>query len=596
MVKQVNLTINGKATTVADDMTILAAAQALGIKIPTLCFHWGINDCGACRVCCVEIEGSDQLVAACNNVVADGMVILTNSAKARATRKLNVELILSEHDIQCASCVRGGDCELRALANNLNIIDQRFEQNIEPFEWDIDSPLIRDAGKCIKCMRCIKVCQDITSADIWGLKNRATRTTIGVTDGLQFEDSKCTLCGQCIVRCPVGALRERDDTDKVMAFVDDPELTTVIQIAPATRTSWGEQLGLSYDDASVQRLAAALKRVGFDYIFDTDFTADLTIVEEGSEFIERFTHRDQYSWPMFTSCCPGWVRFVKAFYPEFIPNLSTAKSPQQMFGAVTKSFFADHAGLDADKLRCISIMPCTAKKHECDIAVFEDAGAGRDVDVVLTVRELTRLLKSEFVDAAKLPEIELDSPLGIGTGAAEIFGATGGVMEAALRSAYFLVTGENPDPDAFANVRGLDGWKEATFEVPGAGEVRVAVASGLANTRKLLEAIKAGEVEYDFVEIMTCPGGCVNGGGQPYTDNLAAPYIRGQVLYGLDQRNEYRFSHENPSVALIYEEFLKTPLSEKSHHLLHTDHTAWCMPGEVCDCDDCDCAEEKSTH
>jgi len=594
MVNQVSLTINGKTASVPDDMTILAAAQSVGIKIPTLCFYWGINECAACRVCCVELEGSDQLIAACNNVVADGMVIKTNTAKVKSTRKLNVELILSQHDVQCTSCVRGGNCELRTLANDLNIIDQRFEQNIEPTEWNFDLPLIRDASKCIKCMRCINVCQNVQATNIWDLKNRATRTTIGVKGAIELEESNCALCGQCIVRCPVGALRERDDTDRALEYVADPDIVTVIQIAPAVRAAWGEEPGLTHEQATVQRLAAALKAAGFDYIFDTDFTADLCIMEEGSEFIERFTHRDDYQWPMFTSCCPAWIRWIKAHYPNYVPNLSTAKSPQQMFGPVAKTFFAERSGIDPNTIRCISIMPCIAKKHECDLPAFNDAGAGQDVDLVLTVRELNRLLKAEFIDFEALPEIELDSPLGTGTGAAEIFGATGGVMEAALRSAYFLVTGENPPVEAFAEVRGLDGWKEAVFEVPGAGPVRVAVASGLGNTRKLMEAIDAGEVEYDFVEIMSCPGGCVNGGGQPITDNLAAAYVRGQVLYGLDRQNEYRFSHENPSITLIYNEYLEAPLGHKSHHLLHTDHTAWQMPSEMaCDCADEDCDCEK---
>ncbi|MCL2137031.1 MAG: [FeFe] hydrogenase, group A [Coriobacteriia bacterium] len=592
MVNQVNISINGKQTTVPDSMTILAAAQRLGIKIPTLCFYWGINDCGACRVCCVEIEGSDQLAAACNNKVAEGMVIQTNSPKARKTRKMNVELILSQHEVQCTSCVRGGNCELRLLANDLDIIDTRFEDKVEPFDWNDDFPLIRDASKCIKCMRCIQVCRNVQDIHIWDLKNRASRTTVGVSDGQAIEESKCSLCGQCIVRCPVGALRERDDTDRVYEFLDDPEITTIVQIAPAVRSAWGEQLGLSHEEATVQRLAAALKQVGFDYVFDTNFSADLTIMEEGSEFIERFTHRGEHALPMFTSCCPAWIRWVKAYYPELVPNLSTAKSPQQMFGPIIKTFFAEHADIDPNKIRCVSIMPCLAKKEECDIPVMNDAQVGRDVDLVLTVRELNRLLKSEHIVAASLDEVELDSPLGTGTGAAVIFGATGGVMEAALRSAYFLVTGENPDADAFKHVRGLDGWKEASFEIPGAGEVHVAVASGLANTRKLVEAILAGEVEYDFVEIMSCPGGCINGGGQPITDNLAAPYLRSQVLYGLDKQSEYRFSHENPSIGLLYNEFLGAPLSEKSHHLLHTDHNAWCMPNEVCADEDCECETE----
>jgi NADH-quinone oxidoreductase subunit G len=589
MVNKVTVSINGKVTQVPETMTILSAATSVGIKIPTLCVIWDVNDVGACRVCLVEIEGSDQLVAACNNLVADGMVITTNSAKVKATRKLNVELILSQHDVQCTSCVRGGNCELRQLANDLNIIDQRFEESFEAFEWNTDIPLIRDASKCIKCMRCINVCAKVQDVNIWDLKNRGSRTTIGVEGGLLLEDSKCALCGQCIVRCPVGALRERDDTDRAMGFVHDPDLVTVIQTAPAVRTSWGEQLGLSSEQATVNRMVAALRSVGFDYIFDTDFTADLTIMEEGSEFIQRFLNRDDYKWPMFTSCCPAWVRWLKAHYPELVDNLSTAKSPQQMFGPVTKTFFAEQIGVDPEKIRCISVMPCLAKKHECDIEVMNDAGAGPDVDMVLTVRELNRLLKSEFIDAAALPEEDYDSPLGVGTGAAEIFGATGGVMEAALRSAYFLITGTNPDPDAFKGVRGMDGWKEATFEIPGAGEIKVAVASGLGNTRKLIEAILAGEVSYDFVEIMSCPGGCVNGGGQPITDNLAAPAIRAQYLYGLDQQNEYRFSHENPSITLVYEQYFGQPLSEKSHHLLHTDHNAWSMPSEAC-CGDEECS------
>ena len=581
MVKQVKVTIDGMTIQVPSDTTILSAAKEVGINIPTLCYLQDVCEVGACRVCVVEVEGSDQLVAACNNLVEDGMVVRTNTPKVRTTRKMNVELMLSQHDVQCATCVRSGICELQTLANNLNIIDSRFEEQIEVFEWNTAIPLIRDASKCIKCMRCINVCDYTQATHIWTLKNRGSRTTIGVMDNLLLEDSPCALCGQCIVRCPVGALRERDDTDQALDFLADPEITTVIQIAPSVRTAWAEQLGLTHEEATVKRLVAALRRVGFDYIFDTDFAADLTIMEEGSEFIKRFTHRDEYSWPMFTSCCPGWVRWIKGHYPNMVDCLSTAKSPQAMFGPVAKTYFADKIGVSPDKMRCISLMPCVAKKHECAIPVLEDAGAGPDVDMVLTVRELDRLLKSQFIDLQNLPEEDFDNPLGTGTGAAEIFGATGGVMEAALRSAYFLVTGSNPDPDAFEEVRGLEGWKAATFEVPGAGPVRVAVASGLGNAANMLEAIDRGEVEYDFVEIMACPGGCVNGGGQPINTDHATPYIRGQVLYGLDKQNTYRFSHENPAITKIYEEFLGAPLSEKSHHLLHTDHHAWKMPNEV---------------
>jgi NADH-quinone oxidoreductase subunit G len=586
MVNMAKVTINGITVEVPENMTILAAAASAGINIPTLCFLWGVNDVGACRVCVVEVEGNDKLVAACNNVVVDGMVITTNSARVKQVRKMNVELILSQHDVQCTTCVRSANCELRKLASDLNIIDQRFEEHVEPFDWNPNTALIRDAGKCIKCMRCVKVCDEIQATHIWDLKNRATRTTIGVAGNLELDESLCALCGQCIVRCPVGALRERDDTDFVLDALHDPEVVTVIQIAPSVRTSWGEDLGLSHEEASAQRLVAALKQVGFDYVFDTDFSADLTIMEEGSEFVERFTHYDDYAWPMYTSCCPGWVRWIKGHYPEMTDNLSTAKSPQGMFGPVAKTYFAEKAGIDPAKICCISIMPCLAKKHECDIPALSDAGVGQDVDAVLTVRELGRLLKSEFIDAANLPEVDFDSPLGIGTGAAEIFGATGGVMEAALRSAYFLVTGENPPhADVFAEVRGLDGWKEASFEVPGAGEVKVAVASGLGNAERLIKAIQAGEVFYHFVEIMACPSGCINGGGQPITSDRTKPAVRTDVLYGLDKKNQYRYSHENPEITTLYKEFFGQPLSHKAHELLHTDHHAWNMPM----CDDCNC-------
>ena len=575
--KQVNITVNGTSVQAFEDMTILAAAAMVDVTIPTLCFFWELNDCGACRVCAVEVEGEEQLVAACNNKIREGMVIRTNTAKVRAARKLNVELLLSQHDVQCTNCVRGGTCELQTLANDLNILDVRFDKQIEKGTWKASFPLIRDAGKCIKCMRCIQVCDNVQATHIWDLKNRATRTSIGVKDALPIEESLCALCGQCITHCPTGALRERDDIDKVLDALTDPDTITVLQMAPAVRTSWAETFGLSHEDATVNRLVAALRKVGIDYVFDTDFTADLTILEEGSEFVHRFLNKDSYAWPMFTSCCPGWLRWIKGHHPELVDQLSTAKSPQQMFGAVAKSYYAEILDVDPKRIFSISIMPCLAKKHECALPTMQSAGAGPDVDVVLTVRELDRLFRSEFIDVSKLAEEPFDKPLGIGTGAGEIFGATGGVMEAALRSAYFLVLGKNPDPDAFAEVRGLDGWKEATFDLEGTS-VRVAVASGLGNTEKLLAALAAGEVAYDFVEIMACPGGCIGGGGQPISELLDFRQQRSDVLYGLDKRNVYRFSHENPSVTKIYEEFLKEPLSEKSHHLLHTNHKDWEMP------------------
>ena len=353
----------------------------------------------------------------------------------------------------------------------------------------------------------------------------------------------------------------------------------VVQIAPAVRTAWGEELGLKPEFATVKRLAAALRRLGFDYIFDTNFSADLTIMEEGSEFLERLKHKDTEKFPMFTSCCPGWVRYVKGHYPEFTDQLSTAKSPQQMFGAVAKSYYAKILGVDPSKIFSVSIMPCIAKKHECAIPVMNDAGGGQDVDVALTTREVVRMIRSSTIVPMSLKEEELDMPLGVGSGAGVIFGATGGVMEAALRSAYYLVTGQNPDPDAFRSVRGMEGWKEAEFDLAGS-TIKVAVVSGLGNAGRLLKSLRQGKVSYDFVEVMACPGGCAGGGGQPIHDGYEMAEERVDILYGLDRVNNLRFSHENPSVIKCYEDYLGAPLSEKAHHLLHTDHHAWKMPEE----------------
>ncbi|MDR3036895.1 MAG: [FeFe] hydrogenase, group A [Coriobacteriales bacterium] len=579
MVKQVNLTINGIEVSAPETMTILAAANKAGIIIPTLCFAWNLNDVGSCRVCVVEVEGAEQLVSACNNLVAEGMVVRTNTPKVRRTRKLNVELLLSQHDVQCTQCVRSGSCELQTLANDLNILDVRFPKQVEPYDWNSDFPLIRDAGKCIKCLRCVQTCDKVQATSVWDLKNRATRSTVGVAQAAPIAESLCALCGQCITHCPTGALRERDDIDAVFEALADPDKITVVQIAPSVRTSWGEPLGLTHEEASVKRLVAALRKMGFDYIFDTDFSADLTIMEEGSEFVKKFGERERHAWPMFTSCCPGWVRWIKGHYPQLTDQLSTAKSPQQMFGAIEKSYHAELIGVDPERIFSLSLMPCLAKKHECAIPGMDDAGAGPDVDVVLTVREVDRLIRAEHIDVKNIAEEDFDTPLGIGTGAGEIFGATGGVMEAALRSAYFLVTGSNPDPDAFAQIRGVEGWKEATFDLAGT-PVRVAVASGLGNAEKLLRALEAGEVQYDFVEIMACPGGCVGGGGQPISELHNVTTVRGKILYGLDSMNEYRFSHENPSITAVYRDYLGAPLSERAHHLLHTDHQAWSMPNE----------------
>ncbi len=576
----VTLKIDNKVVTVPEDTTILEAAKSVHIDIPTLCYLKDVNEIAACRLCVVEIEGHTRLVPSCDNAVAEGMVVYTNSPRVREARRVNLRLLLSQHDTQCTKCTRSGNCKLQQLTTDYNLLGEHYVKDLKKTPDDFTSPILRINNRCVRCMRCVQVCDKIQSMHIWDLIGTGSRTDVGVANFRTLGESDCTFCGQCVTHCPVGALQEHDDTGRVWDALADPKKVTIVQVAPAVRAAWAEYYHLDPKFATAKRMVSCLKEMGFDYVFDTNFAADLTIMEEGSEFIRRFTHRDQYRWPMFTSCCPGWMRFVKGQFPAYVQNLSTAKSPQGMFGAVAKSYFAEKIGVDPHDIFVVSVMPCTAKKSEATFPNLNDACGDPDVDVVLTTREMVRMIRGEQIDPTHMPETEFDSPLGSGTGAAVIFGATGGVMDAALRSAYYLVTGENPPADAFTAVRGMDGWKEATFTIPGAGPVRVAVVSGLGNTRRLMHALQNGDVSYDFVEVMACPGGCAGGGGQPIHDGKELAEYRGDVLWAIDKNMEVRYSHENKDVLKLYHDYLEKPLSHRAHHLLHTDLTEWKMPTE----------------
>lgn len=572
----VNLTIDGKQISVKENTTIMEAAASNGIPIPHLCYLKEINEIAACRVCVVELEGKDRLITSCNNVVKEGMVIHTNSPKVRRHRRTNVELILSQHNCECVTCPRSGNCMLQTVANDLNILDIPYKMKIEKQPWNKEFPLIRDSSKCIKCMRCIQICDKVQSLNIWDVEGTGSRTTVNVSGHKTIEQSDCSLCGQCITHCPVGALRERDDTEKVWDALADPNKIVVTQVAPAVRAAWGEELGFKPGEATVGKILDALKRMGADYVFDTCFSADLTIMEEGTEFIQRFTSGELKDRPMFTSCCPGWLRFAKSQFPHLVKYLSSAKSPQQMFGAVMKTYFAQKLGVKPEQIFTVSVMPCVAKKGEQEMDLFHEEYAGKDIDVVLTTRELVKMIRASHISPETLEDRESDRPMQEGTGAGVIFGATGGVMEAALRSAYFLLKGENPPADAFRSVRveGFNanhGVQEADFQIDDI-TVRTAVVSGLGNTRALLNKIEKGEVHYDFVEVMACPGGCVGGGGQPIHDGEELAFERGKNLYQLDESANLRYSHENPDINLLYEEYFEKPNSHKAHMLLHTDH------------------------
>ncbi|MBR2459969.1 MAG: [Clostridia bacterium] len=577
MENMINLTIDGVAVSVPEGSTVLEAARAANINIPTLCYLKDVQQIGACRICLVEIEKARGLSAACVMPVSEGMVVHTNTPKLRKHRKVILELLLASHNRECTSCVRSGNCELQALCREYGVDAYPFDGAKKECVVDELSPsIVRDNSKCISCRRCIAACTSIQDIGAIGVSKRGFKTKIGAIYDRSIIDTPCVNCGQCIVACPVGALHEKENIDDVWAAIGDPNKYVVVQPAPAVRASIGEEFGMPMGVAQTGKLAASLRRLGFDKVFDTNFGADLTIMEEGTELIHRLTTEGSVL-PMITSCSPGWVTYCEKFYPEFLPNLSTCKSPHEMTGAMVKSYYAEKMGIDPKSIVVVSVMPCTAKKYEAARHELGNDGM-KDVDYVITVRELARMIKQAGIDFAHLPEEKFDHVLGESTGAADIFGATGGVMEAALRTVYELVTKKTLENVDFTEVRGIEGVKEATIDL-GIKKVNVAVAHGTANAKKVLEAIKSGEKSYDFIEVMCCPGGCVTGGGQPIVPAKELQYIdlksvRAKALYAEDGSKKMRKSHENPEIIAIYKEFLGEPCGHKSHELLHTTYTA----------------------
>ena len=572
--EMVNITIDSRKIQVPKNYTILEAARYANIDIPTLCFLKDINEIGACRMCVVEIQGAKSLQAACVYPVSEGLVIYTQSPAVREARKVTLELILSNHEKKCLTCVRSRSCELQKLAEELNIKDLRFEGETYKFPLDDSSPsIVRDPNKCILCRRCVSMCKNVQGVAVIDTNERGFRTIVSSAFNKSLNEVPCTMCGQCINVCPVGALREKDDTDKVWEALANKDLHVVVQTAPAVRVALGEEFGMPIGTRVTSKMVAALRRLGFKKVFDTDTAADLTIMEEGTELIERIKNGGKL--PLITSCSPGWIKFCEHYYPEFLDNLSSCKSPHQMFGAVLKSYYAEKEGIDPSKIFVVSVMPCTAKKFEAQRPEMSSTGYP-DVDVVLTTRELARMIREAGIDFKDLPDRYFDDPMGEASGAAVIFGATGGVMEAALRTVAEVVSGKPADNIEYNEVRGVEGIKEATIQLEGL-TLKAAVAHGLGNARKLLDKIKAGEADYHFVEIMACPGGCVNGGGQPIQPSEVRSWIdirteRAKAIYEEDKSLPIRKSHENPKIKMLYDEFFGKPGSHKAHELLHTHY------------------------
>lgn len=568
--EMITLTINGQKVQAPKNATILEAARSAGIHIPTLCYHPELATEGACRLCVVEASGARTLVASCVYPVAEGMVVKTNTDKVRAARRMVVELLLANHPKDCLACQKSGDCELQNIAADLGLRKIRFEGGARKAHTiDASNPcLVRDQEKCILCGRCIRVCRDVQGMSVYSFAERGFDTIVSTAFEQDLGKVECSYCGQCASVCPTGAIIERDDTEKVWSAINDPDKIVIVQTAPAVRVALGEELGMEAGSVVTGKMVAALRNLGFDKIFDTNFSADLTIMEEGHEFLYRLTNGGVL--PMITSCSPGWVNMIELKYPELLPHLSSAKSPQQMFGAIAKTYYAEKAGIDPSKIICVSVMPCTAKKAEAARPEMNASGY-RDVDIVITTRELGRMIREAGLDFKHLPEDSYDSPLGAGTGAAVIFGTTGGVMEAALRTVADVLTGEDLKAVDYNDVRGMEQTREAELTVAG-NTVKIAVVHTLASAKKMLDRVRAGEADYQFIEVMACPGGCIGGGGQPIPVNAEIRKARRDSLFDCDSNNELRKSHENPEIKELYNTWLGKPLGEKAHSLLHTHY------------------------
>ncbi|MDM7997646.1 MAG: NADH-dependent [FeFe] hydrogenase, group A6 [Acidobacteriota bacterium] len=566
----IEMQVDGRTIEAKEGETILSALKREGIHVPTLCHMEGLPPSGACRMCIVELEGAPNFVTACSYPVAPGMKIQTCSPKVLDARRTIVELLLSNHPDDCLYCTRSGKCDLQQLSQSMGIRQRSYRGKRNEQAKDVSGPIVRDPDKCILCGRCVRICEEIQGVSAIDFVGRGSRAYVGTAFDQGLNVSTCINCGQCIVGCPTGALTEKSYIDEVVAALADPSKMVVVQHAPSVSVSLAEEFGMEAGQDVDGKMVAALRRIGFDRVFDTSFTADLTIMEEASELAHRIANGGTL--PMFTSCSPGWIKFVEQFYPEFIPNLSTCKSPQQMMGAVIKSYFAEREKISPSQIVSVSIMPCTAKKFESNRPEMAPDHVP-DVDYVLTTRELGKLLHMFGIDLLAMTPQEADTPFGERSTAGKIFGASGGVMEAAVRTAHFLLTGQDAAKLEIQPVRGMKGIKEIRTKI-GELEIGAAVASGLGNARKLLDEIKAGRKDIHFVEIMTCPGGCINGGGQPIGADMNAVRARMQTLYKIDQTEEIRVSHKNPYITRLYDEFLGKPLGEKSHQLLHTHYSS----------------------